>query len=250
MKLDMKSTNGVIVAMLVVVGLAVAFWMLALSPKRDEVAKLDSEASRLEADVALHRSEVSEGLEARREFPRDYERLAVLGKAVPGEDELASLIVQIDRIAEETGVKFRKLQLSSTESAQEAAPVSVAGAPPTEAAASLLPLGATVGPSGLAVMPYTMIFNGNFSKLADFLSGVDALVKTTNEEVAVDGRLITLDGFSLKPDPELGFPFLEGTFGVTTYVTPPEQEEAAAAPEEEPETATGTPAAATTGEAP
>ena len=46
-------------------------------------------------------------------------------------------------------------------------------------------------------MPYTLTFNGNFFKIADFIKGLDSLVKTTNEKVAVNGRLVTINGFSL-----------------------------------------------------
>lgn len=241
-KLDMKSTHGLIVAMLLIVGIAIAFWMLALGPKRDEATKLDAEVEKLEASLALHRSEVDRGEEARRQFPRDYERLVVIGKAVPSDDDTASLLVQVSRIAERNEIIFRDFKLNSAEGSEEVAATAPTGASPTEATAALLPLGATIGSTGLAVMPYTMTFEGNFFEIADFVEEVDQMVKTHNEEVAVDGRLVTLDGFSLKPDEDVGFPFLEGTFGMTTYVTPPVEELPAEV--ETPETATAEPAAA------
>jgi hypothetical protein len=48
----------------------------------------------------------------------------VMGKAVPVDDETASLIVQINRIAEHSGVSFRTIDLSqpSTSSAATPAP--------------------------------------------------------------------------------------------------------------------------------
>jgi len=255
MKLDMKSTNGLIVAMLVIVGIAVAFWMIALSPKRDEAAKLDGEVSRLEASIALHRAEVAEGEAARKEFADDYQRLVVLGKAVPGDDDTASLLVQISHIAERTGIEFRDIQLNSTGDSEEAATAAApaAGGEPisaTEAAASLLPLGAAIGPAGLAVMPYTLTFDGDFFEIADFIKEIDSLVKTGNEDVAVDGRLVTVDAFSLTADSDEGFPALEVSFAVTTYLTPPSQGETAGATPSSPGTALATPASATIGEAP
>lgn len=249
MKLDMKSTNGLIVAMLLIVGIAVAFWMLALSPKRDEAAKLDAEVEKLQASLALHRSQVDQGEEARRRFPRDYQRLVVLGKAVPNDDDTASLLVQVSHIASRNGITFRNFKLNTTAEGEETPVTAPAGVSPSEASAALLPLGAKVGSGGLAVMPYTMTFEGSFFEVADFIREVDRLVKTKNEGVAVDGRLITIDGFNLKPDSDKGFPFLEGTFGVTTYVTPP-AEELPAGIAEAPETATAAPAAATIGETP
>jgi len=254
MKLEMKSTNGLIVAMLIVAAVAIAFWMLALSPKREEAAKLDARVGQLEASIALHRAEVTEGEAARDEFSDDYQQLVVLGKAVPGDDDTASLLVQISHIAEKTGVEFRDLELNSQSgsAAPPATPAS-AGTEPvsaTEAAASLLPLGAAIGPAGLAVMPYTLTFDGSFFKIADFIEEIDSLVKTSNEDVTVDGRLLTLDAFSLAADADKGFPALEVTFAVTTYLTPPSEGETAGATPSSPGTALATPASATIGEAP
>jgi Tfp pilus assembly protein PilO len=121
----------------------------------------------------------------------------------------------------------------------------------TEAAASLMPLGASVGPAGLAVMPYELTFTGDFFKIADFIKGLDSLVKTTNEKVGVDGRLITVDAFSLSEDSEAKFPALQATFSVTTYLTPPsEGATAGASPEGPAEGPTSVPASTTTGGAP
>ncbi len=253
----MTKTNRAIVAMVAVAVLGIAFWMLALSPKRDEVKKLDAKIESLEASLAVHQAEVAEAEDAREEFPVDYQQLVVLGKAVPGDDDTASLIVQLNGIAKSAGVSFSSFTLNSEggEAAPPPAPApsgegTSASTPisPTEAAASTLPLGASVGPAGLAVMPYTLTFSGDFFKLADFIKGLDSLVKTTNEEVSVKGRLITIDSFSLEPGSG-GFPELTADFEITTYLTPPSEGVTAGATPEGP-AATATPAATTTGGAP
>jgi len=247
MKLDLKSSSSAIVGVLVLVVLGVAFWMLAVSPKREEAAKLDREAAALETSLALHQGEVTQGEASRERFATDYQKLVVLGKAVPGDDDTASLLVEISRIAEKTDVDFRNFELTSSGGEEAPAPAPVEGetGSATEAAASLLPLGATVGSAGLAVMPYSLTFKGNFFTIADFISRLDALVKTENEDVLVDGRLITVDGFVLAPDPEKGFPALEGSFAVTTYLTPPGGGLAGEAAPPGLETEVATPAAAT-----
>lgn len=255
MKLEGKTKNAVIGAMLLLVVVAFAFWTLVLSPKRDEAAKLGAQVKKLEASLAQHQAEVEVAEEARKEFPLAYQRLVVLGKAVPGDDETASLLVQLNRISEKAHVRFEALQLepgsSSSSESEASVPTSANGEPvsPTEASASLLPLGATVGSAGLAVMPYKLTFQGDFFKMADFIKGLDALVKTTNEKVAVDGRLITVDGFVLE-EAEAGFPDLEATFVVTTYLTPPSQGLTAGASPEGPEGVSSVPASTTTGGAP
>jgi Tfp pilus assembly protein PilO len=220
----MGSSNRVIVAMVAVVVLAVAFWMMLLSPKRSEVSKLEGEVSQQEQSLAQHRSEVARGLAAQRAFPNEYQQLVVLGKAAPQDAETASLLVQLNRIARRARVRFQTFSLSSGsgEGAEEAAaPPAEEGASPTEVAASTLPIGASIGPAGLAVMPYTLTFRGSFFQIADFIHGLDSMVETKNSKVDVTGRLITINGFTLGAEPNKGFPELEASFTVTTYLVPP-----------------------------
>jgi Tfp pilus assembly protein PilO len=256
MKLQMTSSNRLIAAMLAIVAIAVAFWMMMLSPKREEAKELGARVETLEASLAVHEGEVAEAEAAREEFPAQYQRLVVLGKAVPGDDEVASLLVQLNRISDAAGGTLREIKLtpaSGNTEAPAAAPVVGAEGTPvsaTEVAASLLPLGAAVGPAGLAVMPYEVTFDGNFREIADFIKGLDSLVNTGDDEVRVDGRLVTIDGFSLEADQEKGFPALQASFTLTTYLTPPSEGVTGGATPETPGATTVTPAATTTGGAP
>jgi hypothetical protein len=86
-----------------------------------------------------------------------------------------------------------------------------------------LPLGAKIGSAGLGAMPYGLTFSGNFFQIANFIRGVDSLVHPGSQSVAVDGRLVTINGFSLSTDQEKEDSHeLDANFAVTTYVTPPE----------------------------
>jgi Tfp pilus assembly protein PilO len=250
-----KRTNLMVGAMLLVAVVATAFWILALSPKREEASKLDTQVKQLESSLAQHESEVVTAKEARVEFPVNYQRLVVLGSAVPSDDETPSLLVQVNHIANDAGVRFQTLKLEASGGEEaETSPLSTTEGETvsaTEASASLLPLGAAIGPAGLAVMPYSLTFTGDFFKIADFIKGLDSLVKTTNEKVGVDGRLVTINGFSLAEDGEAKFPSLQATFSVTTYLTPPsEGTTVGASPEGLEEPPTSVPASTTTGGAP
>lgn len=228
--------------------------MLLISPKREEVSKLDKKVERLETSLSQHQAEAETAEAARREFPTNYSQLVVLGKAVPADAETSSLLVQIQHISERSHVRFEEVSLTS-EGGEASAPATAAGesgelASPTEVAASTLPLGASVGPAGLNVMPYTLNFSGDFFHVADFIHGLDNLVKTTNAKVSVDGRLLTVNSFSLAPSEE-GFPKLAASFSVTTYLTPPEQGlTGGATPSGPAPTATATPASSTIGGTP
>lgn len=254
MKLEMNTTNRAIAAVIVLAVLAGAFWLQLLSPKREEVRELGKEVDRLEASLAQHEAEIAEAEAARADFPQEYQRLVVVGKAVPGDDDIASFLVQLNRIADRSDGSFRDLALTASggEAAATPPPTSTGGepVPATELAASLLPLGATIGPAGLAVMPYDVTFDGNFFGVADFIEGLDSLVKTNEDKVTVDGRLVTIDSFTLQADAEKGFPALEASFVLTTYLTPPAAEAAGDAAPGAPAPSAATPAAASIGGAP
>jgi Tfp pilus assembly protein PilO len=256
------NSNRVIFAMLAVAALGVAFWVLLLSPKRSEVSKLDQQAAQQEESLSVHRSEVERGLAAQRAFPTEYQQLVVLGKAAPADDDTASLLVQLNRIAAHAGVRFQTFVVAPASGGE--APPAEAPAPeappaegqpfsypsPTEVAASTLPLGASIGPAGLAVMPYTLTFRGDFFQLADFIHGLDSLVKTRNSEVDVTGRLITINGFDLTADSNKGFPDLAASFTVTTFLVPPAEGVTGGATPASPEPATATQVSTTTGGTP
>jgi Tfp pilus assembly protein PilO len=239
----MSSSNRLIVAMLVVAVLAGGFWILILSPKREEANSLAGEVDQLKSSLSTAQTQAAEAAAAREKFPADYRQLVTLGKAVPAEAETASLLVELNRIADRSNVKFESILLSSessesaaTPTAPEAGPTTAATAtvPPTEAAAALLPLGAAIGPAGLAVMPYDLTFQGGFSDVADFIHGIDSLVETHGLKTSVDGRLVTLDGFVLTENNTAGFPALNADFSVTTYLIPPGESTTAGATVTEP----------------
>lgn len=235
----MTANNRIILAVLAVAVAVAAYWFLLLAPKREEAAQLSEKIERLESSVANARTEVLFAQQAKQTFPRDYQQLVVLGKAVPAGDESAALLVEVNRVSEQAGVQFRNIALDSSGGAAAPAPTAdpASGEPSvtevpgqatttaaaTESAAALMPIGATVGPAGLGVMPYGLLFRGSFFKVADFIAGIDGMVDGKGAGVAVDGRLVTIDGFALSQDPLKGFPYLQADFSVTTYVSPPGQ---------------------------
>src|SRR4029077_16432883 len=73
-------------------------------------------------------------------------------------------------------------------------------APATEATAASLPVGSVVGPAGLPTPPYSVHLTGTYFDVANFIGGVDGLVKPVADgtQLSPDGRLLTVNGFSLQ----------------------------------------------------
>jgi Tfp pilus assembly protein PilO len=231
-----SSSTKTVVGVAVVVILALGMWVLLISPKRKEASELSAQVDQQKSALNEARSRVSEGLSAKKNFPQAYRQLVVLGKAVPGGDESASLLVELNRVAEKAGAEFESLALNSsgetaeteTTVAPESSDVEAAPVPPTEVEAALAPLGSTVGSAGLSVMPYTLTFTGNFFQIANFIRGIDGLVRSGKTGVAVKGRLITLDSFALTPKSPSS-PLLNASFSVSTFLVPPGNGETAGA---------------------
>ena len=239
----MKASDRAILAGVVVLGLIAAFWFLVLSPKRAEVSDLDGQITELRSSVATAEQTAATAEEAKADYASNYHSLVVLGKAVPAEEDTASLLVEVQKLAADAGIFFDSIKLSSggeaptpppaaettadqaspSDGAAEPSAETLTAAPATEAAAATLPLGATVGPAGLPVMPYDLHFRGGFFEVADFIQSLDSLVDTGSDGVGVDGRLLTVDGFSFGPDQAAGFPHLVADLHVTTYVAPADQ---------------------------
>jgi type II secretory pathway pseudopilin PulG len=246
----MKGSARPIVAILVVAAAAIAFWTLALGPKREEADKLGTQVEQLSTSVEAARSELAQATGARRTFPTAYRQLVELGQAVPATDETPSLLIELQALAAHSGVSFESIQLegegeAAVESIAEPPPTTTPEAgsstgtpaaevvPPTEVEASLMPLGASIGGAGLAVMPYALTFRGSFFGIAKFIGEVDGLVKSGKAATVVGGRLVTINGFSLSTGSTEGGAGgggqtggqteLQASFNVTTYLTPPGQ---------------------------
>jgi Tfp pilus assembly protein PilO len=71
-------------------------------------------------------------------------------------------------------------------------------------------------------MPYNLTFTGTYFQVADFIKGVDDLVRMHgNTQVAADGRLLTIDGFAFAPIANSGAnPKLNVSLFVTSFVAP------------------------------
>jgi Tfp pilus assembly protein PilO len=231
-----KGTDRTILFAVIGIAAVVAFYFLMVSPKRAEVGELDTKIEDARAAVAEQEQLAALAEEAKSEYRSDYQHLVVLGKAVPGDDDVSSLIEQVNSQATAAGIEFRALTLAAgtdggtvepppaptAEAPAGEVPAEGEAVPPTEAAVAVLPLGAAVGPAGLPTMPYDLTFSGEFFQIADFMAGLDGMVKVDDEGVGVDGRLLTIDGFSLT-SPAGNFPHLTANLHVTSFVTPADQ---------------------------
>jgi Tfp pilus assembly protein PilO len=204
-----------------------------LSPKRKEASDLSEQVATLQSQVAQDEAAASTAGVAKNDFKSNYRQLITLGKAVPVDADTPSLLTQLETLSSRSDVAFQGITLggSGGGGVPAAAPTTsvtgetLATGEATEASASLLPIGASVGAAGLPIMPYTMDFNGGFFDIADFFGEVDAMVNVKGtDKVSVDGRLLTINNFTMAPLEGEGQDLvLEVTVDATSYLSPADQ---------------------------
>jgi hypothetical protein len=226
----------------VVAGIAIlaGFWFVVLTPKRKEAADLDTQITTQQERLDSANARISAGQAARKGFAEDYATVAKLGKAVPPSDQTPSLVYQLESTAKRHSVDFRTLKLraqaggaAAPAAAQAAAAAAAANgttpaggqAAPTQAAAATAPPGAAVGPAGFPTLPFTFKFEGDFFRMERMLSAIERFTSTvaSGDKVFVNGRLLTVDGFSIGESKLRPFPYIQASVTATAYVLPPDE---------------------------
>lgn len=242
-----------LLALLPIAAILGAIWFVLLSPTRAEVTATDAAlvqaTARLDGAVAA----AAQAEQVRLRYQPDYASLARLARAVPAEEDVAALVRGLDSLARANGLDFRTIALSEAVAAEPAAasaqgaaasdgaggdgetPGEQAGSTPPAgddaaagadaaagtnvAAVAQAPAGAAVGTAGLLTMPFTFTAEGRYLPLQRFLRALHARARHAGERVMVNGRLLTIDGFSYVAGRE-GFPQLSAVVSATAYLEP------------------------------
>lgn len=248
----MTLRDRAMVLALVLAAVAAGGWFLVLAPMRDEAGSLGAQIDTQRQTLAAAQSDLAAGAQAQREYARDYATVARLGAAVPGDDDVASLIVQVQQAASASSVDFRSLKVGQSSGAFAPAPAPPASGTPaaaTQATTATLPPGASVGAAGFPTMPFAFAFTGNFFHLSDFVGRLEHFLVVRNRQVSVSGRFMTIDGIGLEAAPQ-GFPHIQASVAATTYLLPAGQGLTNGATPSGPAVGAATPASSAGGSAP
>ena len=190
----------VVVALLVVGGLG---YFLVISPKRSASADLAAQIESTETEIQTRRLAVRSAPKAE---PIRAAELFRVTKAMPSKADMPGVLLELNRIARDTGIRFD----------------------------SITP-GDSADAGGYLRQPIEVVFEGSFYELSDFLYRVRTLVSVHNGRLRATGRLFTVRTLSFV-ESEKGFPQIRATLGVDAFVygtgaaTPPAATPPAAQP--------------------
>jgi hypothetical protein len=180
----------------------VAVWFGVLAPKRHEATDLGARVTEAEQvrDEALARAVSGEA--AKATYGRDYATVARLGKAVPTQPDMPSLVYQLESAARAANVDFRSMTV------QSGATAATPGAPP-----------ATTAPGALAPAAFTFTIEGGYLQVRRMLAALGRFARVKGKLVSVSGRLLTLDTVKISPGRE-DLPQIKAEISAKAYVAP------------------------------
>jgi hypothetical protein len=174
-----------IAAAAAVVLLSVLAYMVVVGPKRSRANELEEDISATNVELAQARLDEARSRTTPAAPVGDVKRLT---KAMPDETDMPGLLLDLARVAHETGISFDSIT-------------------PAEPVAG----------SGYQKVPVNLVFQGNFFELSDFLFRLRNLVDVRDNRLRVDGRLFSVDGIDFAQGSEQ-FPQIQATLTASAFV--------------------------------
>lgn len=167
--------------------LAAAGWKTLVSPKRSEATKLQTQIDAVQTDISLRRA----ALARKPKITIDVRSsdLYRLTKAVPDRTDMPGIMLELNRLAEQTGVVF--------ESMSPAQPVPALG---------------------YRVQPLSVIVNGRFGQVNDFMHSLRKLVTVQQGKLDASGRLFAIDTVELAQSETMKFPNVQASVTLDAFV--------------------------------
>ena len=171
-----------VVVMAAVIG---AFWFLVMAPTRKDSSDLDKKIAMQQQRLTDAEAKVVTAQKAKRGYQADYAAVAELGQAVPADDDVASMVYQLDKAAKGQHIDFRSVKLVHVEHPERLGRLPRPRASCPRARPSATPASRRC--------PFTFTFDGSFFDMQKFLVSVKRLTRVAGGDVAVRGRLLTID---------------------------------------------------------
>jgi hypothetical protein len=233
----MSNRDRILIGVMACLVAVAGFWFLALKPKRADAAAATARAAEAQTKLTAANQALASATSARASFETDYATAARLGKAVPDDDDAASLVFQLESAARKAGIDFRSLtvggatgaatttpsQPSSSSSSSSSSSKSSSGTSttpsttPSTTGTSALPPGVVAGSNGMNNLPFTFVFDGDYFSLSKLLDLVRSFTTTNGDTVTVRGRLMTVESVNLQ-EGRNGFPQVKATVNATAYL--------------------------------
>lgn len=167
--------------------LALAGWMLLVSPARSKSADLQTQITATQSDIATRKAAIARKPKIVVDVrTSDLYRLT---KAVPERADVPGIVLELNRLSRGTGVKFH----------------------------SIAPQPVVTG-QGYNVLPLSVVVNGRFGEVNSFLHQLRRLVTVKKTRLDASGRLFAVDNVELAESTKAKFPEVQATITLDAFV--------------------------------
>lgn len=216
----MTGRDRMVLMGVIVLAILGAGWMLVVSPERNKANGISAEVASAQAALSTAEGELSKARAAQSQYAAAYSSIVALGKAVPAQKEVPSLILELARASEQRNVFFSSI---STSGGSGGSSSSAAAATTTAAAA------------GFTAMPFSFVFDGSFFDLEKLTRKLSSFTtRTASGALKVNGRLLTIQSINLARSSSgsgaSASSGLTGTVTASAYVLPGGQSVTGATP--------------------
>lgn len=221
------------------------FWFLLFSPQRKATADAQAQVASAQGALQAAQQKLTAGKNAQEKFRRDRTDIVKLGRVVPETDDVPTLLVQLQAIADRHDVVFASYAIntgggggSSSSSSSSSTPAATTpgetGTRSTDVVAPLYAPGSVEIAGGLGRTPITIELRGKYFNLEKYLRAVQRFAVLSAKQTTTKGRLVIVDGFSYQRVAvvaEIGdkkvkiqkSPILTATLAASVYYAPPLQ---------------------------
>ena len=213
----MTRRNTMLLVAVAAVAAVGAYWMLVLTPKREEAAALDKQIAAKQAALAQAEAEVATYEQARGAYKANYSMVARLGKAVPADDDVRSLLVQLNSAAD-----AQRCRLPHDQHRRRRAPRPPVPAPPARPPATTPPPGASTRRHRRLLDDAVHVrLQGQLLRAGQVLRPPRPLRRGQARAASTSpaGCCCSTASRSI-PDAEKGFPALSADVGANSYLLP------------------------------
>ncbi len=176
----MTGRDRMVLMAVIVVAILGAGWVLVVSPERNKANSIGAEVATAQASLTTAEGELSKARAAQSQYASAYSSIVNLGKAVPAEQEVPSLILQLASASQQKKVFFSSISSSSGTTSASAA--------------------TTTAAAGFTAMPFSFVFDGSFFDLEKLMRKLTSFTtRTASGALKVNGRLLTIQGVNLTP---------------------------------------------------
>jgi hypothetical protein len=182
-KFSPAATAGIGIGFTLVI--AAMGWFLLVSPQRSRSSELDEKIAAVEQQITAARAAQMQAADVTPIRSADLFRLT---KAMPSDNDIPGVLLELSRIAAETGIVFEQIVPQATLAAGE-----------------------------MRAQPIDLTFEGNFYSLSDFLYRVRNLVSVQRGRLVANGRLFSVEKLQFSEAPS-GFPNIRASLTLSAFL--------------------------------